>query len=75
MLLNNDSDFFGCNRTLFPGTVGRNPEPSISKIVVDEEDVALLERQLVRVRHLRVRQDCNHPLPIVDLNCEFGFVI
>ena len=45
----------------------RHPEPSVPEVVVDEEDVALLERQLVRVRHLRVRQDRDHPFPIVHL--------
>ena len=34
---------------------------------MDEEDVALLERQLVRVRHLGVRQDGHHPLPVIHL--------
>ena len=37
------------------------------QVVVDEEDVALLEGQLIRVRHLGVRQDGHHPLPVVHL--------
>ena len=41
---------------------------------MDEEDIALLERQLVRVRHLRVRQDCDHPFPIVNLQLK-DFVV
>ena len=42
---------------------------AVTQVVVDEEDVALLEGDLLRVRHLPVRQDGHHPLLVVDRLC------
>ena len=49
-----------------------DPQPAVTQVVVHEEDVALLEGDLVRVRHLRVRQDGHHPLLVVHRLCNDG---
>uniref|UniRef100_A0A2M4D214 Putative secreted protein n=1 Tax=Anopheles darlingi TaxID=43151 RepID=A0A2M4D214_ANODA len=53
------------DHTLLSGSMGRHPQPPIAHIVVHEEDVPLLERQLVRIGHLRVGKDRDHTLLVV----------
>jgi hypothetical protein len=46
--------------------MSRHPQPSVAQIIVHKEDVARLEGDLVRVRHLGVGEDGHHPLLVVD---------
>jgi hypothetical protein len=46
--------------------MSRHPQPPVAQVIVHEEDVAGLEGDLVRVRHLGVGEDGHHPLLVVD---------
>ena len=46
--------------------MGRHPEPAVAEVVVNEEDVAGLEGDLVRIGHLGVGQNRHHALLVVD---------
>ena len=53
-------------QALFAGPMGRHPEPAVAEVVVNEEDVAGLEGDLVRIGHLGVGQNRHHALLVVD---------
>lgn len=54
------------DETLLSSSMSSDPQPAISEVVVDKEDVSLLKGELVGVRHLCVRQDGHHSSPIID---------
>ena len=54
------------HQPLLPGPVGGDPEPAVTKVIVNKEDITLLERDLVSVGHLCVGEDGHHPLLVID---------